>query len=355
MKKSILFHVPYSFGNLESGSRVRPFKMHAAFLNLGYDVDMISGNVRERHIALKKVRRKNKTYAFCYSEPASYPVHPFLDYSIYLYLRQRHVPIGIYYRDAYWKFADYFNKKGVKRLELSLRYRSDLCLYKHAASVLFFPTSSLADLFTVRIPKIILPPGGEERVCEEKTLTQPVRGIYVGGITHRYGFDLLLKAFELLNQHHPILLEVICRKDELALVPRGMRSLLKVPWLNIHHVSGERIAELYRTSDFGVIPLYRDAYNNLAMPVKLFEYLSYRLPVIATHCNEMSRFVNENNCGLVCKDTPESLAESIETLITAPGLYDRLSEGASQAIHAGNSWDDRAATVASTLCGKESS
>ena len=348
-KKSIIFHAPYTFGSLQSGSTVRPYKMYNAFLDLGYDVDLVSGGIKERRTAFAKVRRGNKAYAFCYSEPSTYPVHPFLDYSIYLYLRQRRIPIGIYYRDAYWRFADYFNKKGLKRLELLLRYRNDLWLYKHVASALFFPTSSLADLFRVRVPKVILPPGGEDEFSKRKILTEPITGIYVGGITHRYGIDLLLKAFQLLNQHRPFLLELICRKDELALLPRGTRSLLEASWVNIYHTSGDKLAELYEQSHFGVIPIYRDSYNDLAMPVKLFEYLSYGLPVIATNCNEMSRFIRENRCGLVCEDTPESLAESIRALITDPALYDRLSKGAVQAIANGNTWNDRARTVATTL------
>ena len=102
--KRILFHLPYSFGGLRSGSSVRPYKMYQAFLGLGYKVDLIAGDVKTRRIAFEKMRKDQRNYMFCYSEPGSYPVHPFLDYRIYLYLNRKHVPIGIYYRDAYWKF-----------------------------------------------------------------------------------------------------------------------------------------------------------------------------------------------------------------------------------------------------------
>ena len=279
-------------------------------------------------------------------------MHPFLDYRIYLYLKQRHVPIGIYYRDAYWKFPDYFKIRGAKRVEVLLRYRSDLLLYNHIASVLFFPTSSLASVFDTRIPKIILPPGGENKIDKKRDLCQPVRAIYVGGITSRYGLDLLLQSFQLVNQNHQVILELVCRREEFDVISNDRGYLLGFPWLNVHHISGEALEELYNTVHFGVVPRLKDRYNDLAMPVKLFEYLSFGLPVIVTHCHEMSQFVKENGCGLVCKDDPESLAESIQQLIGDPDLYRVLSRNAVQAILHGNLWEDRARTVAHLLSGE---
>lgn len=352
MSRQMVFHLPYDFGNLQSGSRVHPYKMYQAFLRLGYQVDLMAGDVGTRRKAFANVRTDRKDYAFCYSEPASYPVHPFLDYSIYLYLKRRGIPIGIFYADAYWRFPDYFNVRGIKRAELLLRYKSDLWLYNRVASALFFPSSSFADTFDTRISKVILPPGGENRVDTERDLSQPVRAIYVGGITYRYGFDLLLRCFGLINQSRQAVLELVCRKQELDTASNDIRRLLDSPWLNIHHISGEALEALYGTVHIGVVPIRRDAYNDMAMPVKLFEYLSFGLPVVVTDCPEMSRFVKKNGCGLVCKDDAQSLAKSIRLLISDRDLYKRLSRSAMRTILQDNLWEDRARTVVHVLSGE---
>ncbi|MDH4137370.1 MAG: glycosyltransferase family 1 protein, partial [Anaerolineae bacterium] len=45
----ILMHMPYPFPlELISGSRVRPYKMYRAFLELGYEVELIAGDVPTR-------------------------------------------------------------------------------------------------------------------------------------------------------------------------------------------------------------------------------------------------------------------------------------------------------------------
>ena len=354
MSKQILFYVPYDFSSLKSGSQIRPYNMYKAFLNLGYEVDLIAGNIKTRKEAFKEIRKKQKKYIFCYSEPSTYPLHPFVDYNIYLYIKKQHIPIAIYYRDAYWKFSEYFNKRGIKKLELLLRYRADLFLYNHIASVIFFPTSTLANMFNIRVKKLCLPPGGENKFKNRNNLiSSPLKGIYVGGINFRYGFDILLHAFSLVNNRQRVELELVCRDKEFKNISKEMKNFIDCSWINIHHISGKVLERLYYKAHFGIIPRRKDKYNDLAIPVKLFEYLSFGIPVIVTDCNEMGRFVKKNECGLVCKDTPESLADSILKLINDFGLYEYLSKKAKKTILNGNLWIDRAKTVESILVGNK--
>jgi len=62
--KRILFHLPYSFGGLRSGSSVRPYKMYQAFLKLGYEVDLIAGDVKTRRIAFEEVCKDWRDYIY---------------------------------------------------------------------------------------------------------------------------------------------------------------------------------------------------------------------------------------------------------------------------------------------------
>lgn len=345
----MIFYMSHGFGDLETGSRVRPYKMYQAFLNLGYEVDLIAGTPSERMEQYKKTVAHRKYHTFCYFEPNSYPVHPIVDYRILFDLWRRGVPVGIFYRDAYWKFSDYFPYRGKKRLELLLRYNTDLFLFSKVASALFFPTASLASLFKVKVPTVILPPGGEHKSVR-RVLACPLRAIYVGEVGHRYGTDLMLKALQLVNQEKThLVLDFVCRKSELEALPPETKKLLQVPWVNIHHISGDKLQSVYSNCHIGLIPRLKNAYNDLALPIKLFEYLSFGVAVVATACEETRNFIEANDCGLVCKDDAQSLANALRLLIDDPNLLRWLGDRARETILNGNLWEDRAKTAASVL------
>ena len=344
----ILCYLPYGFGNLESGSRVRPYKMYQAFLQLGYQVDLISGTPKERLAKYREILKNGENYAFCYAEASTYPLNPFVDYRILLGIHKRKIPIGVFYRDAYWKFKDYFAYKGLKRIELLLRYRVDLLFLARFVAVVFFPTQSLADLFNFRVPKVILPPAGEYKALA-RAFNLPLRAVYVGGITRRYGIGIMLEALKMINDGEvKVVLELVCRESEMDTLSPDLKGLLREPWVSISHISGDALTPIYARSHVGLIPLLKDAYNDLAMPVKLFDYLSFGLPVVVTDCVEMAEFVQKHQCGLVCKDTPTSLADAISALLEE-NTWKEVSSHAERALLAGNLWEDRARLVAQYL------
>ena len=54
--KKMIFHIPMKIDiNLHSGSQIRPQKMIQAFKNIGYDVDVVMGYVKERKEHIKQI------------------------------------------------------------------------------------------------------------------------------------------------------------------------------------------------------------------------------------------------------------------------------------------------------------
>lgn len=343
--KKIIFHFPKDFGNLESASSVRPYKMYKSFLENGYDVFLLAGNAKERSRKFRLLKEKNdiKKYSFCYSEPSTYPVHPILDYKIYFYLKRNKIPIGVYYRDAYWKFKDYFKKKGAKKIFLKARYRADFSVFNHTASTIFFQSDSFSKLFETKTKKEILPPAGEikNNYFYEKKDREPLNGIYVGGVSKRYGTDILLKGFSILNKTQKANLKIICRKDEYQREVSIIKPFLREKWLSIYHKTEKELQNLYKDSDFGIIPLKIDSYNPMILPVKLFEYLSYELPVVVTNCKEVASFVKKNKIGLICDDSSKSLAGAVSEIIKNREKYEKIRENILPTLRAGNLWEDR--------------
>ena len=182
----------------------------------------------------------------------------------------------------------------------------------------------------------------------------PTRGmltkaLYVGGISERYGLKVMLEALALVNRDSSLGLELVCRPAEFARERAVLDNYLDLPWLRVHHVSGKALTPVYQQSDIGLIPLLRNVYNDLAMPVKLFEYLSYSLPVVATDCTEMADFIARNRVGLIAEDNAKSLAEKILQLVEDRDLYEGLRRNVRRALENGNLWTDRAEQVAECL------
>ena len=354
MMSKVLMHMPYPFPEeLTSGSRVRPYQMYKAFLESGYEVRLIAGNVpaRKKQI-LDLIRHGNMDdIAFCYSEPSTLPVHPVWDHLLYCFLAKSRLPLGIFYRDAYWKLASWYSYKGLKTRYPRLRYRLDLLVFSMTATIVFFPSQTMANLFSLAPPQVPLPPGGQ--IMARESYLRPVDEtktvVYVGGISQRYGPEILLQACDLANKKAALNLELVCRQDEFIQQRPIFANYDGAEWLHVHHLTGENLKQVYRRSDIAVIPLLKDIYNDLAMPVKLFEYLSYGLPTVTTNCTEMANFVSRNQVGLIAEHNALSLADRILQLVEDKALYDQLRRNARQTLENGNLWTDRARFVAEQL------
>lgn len=340
------------FGEMKSGSSVRPQRICDAFRELGYDVDLLSGlqnRKRERwRNVMKKIKEVRKNPPdLCYVEPPSGPFFNLCDHLLLLSLKHKKVPVGLFYRDAYWLFADWWQVHGIKRFFLVMMHRFDLFIMKHTCRILFFPTQSMAELFTLPIKKSVLPPAGVVNVIPE----HPIAGnaLYIGGVSKVYGTDMMLKAFEIINEklQKGIHLTVVCREAEMGSFFNGY---LEKPWLTVAHASGdEQLRPFYEAADIALYPSKKDRYMDFCMPVKLFEYLSRGLPVVATNCRETARFVTENGFGVVSDGTPEDYAQKIAGLFDDPQKLRQFHENAVSALKSKNLWPHRAKQAADEI------
>ena len=332
----VLFICYTNFLSVNSGSLVRPYMIYKAFVSKGYEVLLINGDVKERMSKFLRYKKDDafKNVDYCYIEPSTYPSHP-LDYIIFEYIRKLNIPVGLFYRDMYYKFPEFFKKSGYKKYELSFRYKIDWLMFKRLSKVIFFPSQTMASYFQFS-NKATLPPAGEIKFTEKKELNDSI--IYVGGVNEIYGTPILLEALKIVNINHKrITLNIVCREYNRCI----FEKYKKEDWLNISHVSGEELKSMYYISDIAIIPIKINTYNNLAIPVKLFEYMSFGLPIISTDCFETACFIRKNEIGVVVQDNPESLAEAIINLYENPDMIKKLSENVKKTLINGNLWTDR--------------
>jgi len=261
--------------------------------------------------------------------------------------RARRLPVLTYIRDAYQLFPEYYPMNSLRR---RIGRRAFLPVFRALArvsSAVAFPSRGLASAVLGDTGQAasapLLPPGA--RNPEVAAVDPAARGIlYVGSLAHAAsGGELLLDAMRLTRERgHDLRLICVAPPGEGPGEPRP-------PWLDLVRASGPEIDRLLPQVRATVIPRRRTPYNDLAVPIKLFEYLAYGRPLIVTDTSETAAIVRGAGCGVVVPDTPAGLADGIEEVATAsPEQLARWSEAAFTAA-AANSWGARAERILELL------
>ncbi len=259
--------------------------------------------------------------------------------------RALRIPVLTYVRDAYQLFADYSGADSWRRRMSVAAFRPMIRALRGVSSRMAFPTRGLAEavLGPAASGAAILPPGAPAPV-DVPAAPGADRLLFVG--------DARLPA-----QGGARLLEAVARARELGVAVRldvVSRPGQEPPgphadWLTIHRAEGRAIHALLPGVLATVIPRPRNAYNDLALPIKLMEYLSYRRPLLVTDCVEQARLVDDAACGLVVSDDVEALATGIARLVAADSSErERWAEGAARAAER-HAWANRARDVVELL------
>ncbi|MDE3840171.1 glycosyl transferase [Bacillus methanolicus] len=368
--RSVLLYYPFQIAeNANSGSKLRPKEIYNAFLEWGnqqgIEILLLSGSSEDRDQQFERWKKQGKLddLLFCYMENQTIPLwltdanhipkKPFVDLKVMKFLKQRNIPVGVFYRDVYWKFDELYPLKGVKKHIMKTIYRLEEKFYEKYCHVIFLPSEAMGNFVEINRKKVALPPGGRKReIVRNQSSGQTGKGIYVGGINNEdYGLFLLLDALEIVNKERQVCdLTVVCRQDEYEKLPDNKKERLKHLKVTVKHISGEALNKLYQEMDFAFIPRIKSTYNDFSVPVKLVEYLSNELPVVATNCAAQEEIINRDGFGVICKDEPNSMAEAILTMIKNAEIY---RENIKELFIEKHSWAARVAKVASVLLKEE--
>lgn len=311
----IIFHIPKKLNNqVNSGGKIRILNMYQTFMNLGYDVDLVSGSSRQRKKKIKEIKNKisNGTkYDFLYAESSTLPValtddhhlplHPFMDFNFFKFIKKNDIKIGLFYRDIYWNFEEYKNKVSwFKRKIGNFFYKYDLKKYNELLDILYLPSLKMNDYipynFNIKIKS--LPPGLRKKSISLKKEKNSIKNstlkiFYVGGIGEFYGLN---KLFKTVYNNKNVKLTVCCRKSEWEKYKNKYNRYINKQ-VNIVHASGDDLIPYFLNSDISSLFLKPIKYRSFAMPTKLFEYMKYKTPIIATNNTAAGEFVKNNNIG----------------------------------------------------------
>jgi glycosyltransferase involved in cell wall biosynthesis len=248
-----------------------------------------------------------------------------------------------YVRDAQYLFDEYYVASSLKRRIARSLFLPAVGALRRVSWRVGYPSRGLARAARDPSPDpLLLPPGSPPPV--EVALDPDARSLlFVGGMRlPAHGRDLLVGAVEAVRAGGRDL-RVICvsRPGEEPAAPPA--------WMRVEHSSGRDILALLPDVIATVQPRRRTPYNDLAVPIKVMEYLSYGRPLVVTDCTEQAAIVRAAECGIVVNDSIDGLAAGLERLLAVDqATRDRWSVNAHQAAER-NSWRRRAARIADLL------
>ena len=104
-------------------------------------------------------------------------------------------------------------------------------------------------------------------------------------------------------------------------------------------VAFEEVARYYRKSRIGLI-LWKPLESlKIKMPIKLFEYMAFGLPVIGSDFGHISEYIKKDRCGVaVDPANAAEVAEAIGLLLDDPDRFHQMSRSGKDATLKKYSW-----------------
>lgn len=354
INKNVLYitYIDIRRGNTSSGSSVRPKRIYECFLERKYNVTLLEGSQlkekkKERLYNIKQIEQliDKKNFGYCYIELPTMPITFRKDLQLIKKIKNKGIKIGAFYRDFYWKYPEIWKVTPIRRIYYTFKYKYQLSIFKKYIDVLFFPTNKSIENFKSfepmeKVRMLELPPGMEIISKVHDDIYRNI--IYVGGVSARYKIELFLEAVKQLNEDDlKIKFTLVCRKDELRAERETLSKYFNEQWLKIIHTSNKsELKALYAKSDLGVSVLVRSDYTNMCMPIKLGEYLSHGLPLIATAGDEIKRFIETNQCGFICDDNVEDIKHQIQRIYENETILKEKQQNIYKTIES-NTWNNR--------------
>ncbi|MDO4485121.1 MAG: glycosyltransferase [Bacillota bacterium] len=371
--KRCIFHIPNmidQFGT--SGSQHRPRKMIDAFKNIGYKVDVVMGYGADRKKTINRIEENishGVKYDFLYSESSTMPTllteknhiprYPFLDFGFFKKCRKNNIPVGLFYRDIYWKFDGY--KKQVKGIEQKValyEYEQDLRKYEKYVSRLYVPNMKMGEYIDNPVLDEImdeLPPGSilNNKIIEEKeafyqnrkyNYDGTLRLFYVGAVGGHYECE---KMFRGVSRLENVEMTVCCKEDYWDEHKDNLGKYVGNNISVIHKVS-EELAPYYKQADICMAYFDSSEYMNMAMPIKVFEYLGNTIPVITNKESAAAEFIRLNDIGWNIEYDDNELEKLLKYLSVN---YDEIVMKHKNAVMVSskNTWEKRAEKVVKDL------
>jgi glycosyltransferase involved in cell wall biosynthesis len=327
---------------------------------MGYEVHFVNGSGRERKVQIREIKEKVKhgvTYDFLYSESSTmptlltekhhFPLYPLLDFNFFKFSKQNRIPVMLYYRDMFWKFRFFRDRFPFLKIQSAIFfYKYDLRRYKNLVDKMYLPSIGLMDYLPNFIKKSIevgeLLPGSDfqDEVQDHTFTDETLNVLYIGGLGALYKLE---KLFQAALELEYVRLIICCRRNEWEM-EKGLYTKYLNDRVQIIHESDAALAPFYQRADVLSLFVQPILYQRLAMPIKLFEYLSFQRPIVGVKQTMAGQFIEQNDIGWTINYSVEEFIRLADSIMNDRKGY-QIKIQNMRKILGQHTWTKRAETV----------
>ncbi len=265
------------------------------------------------------------------------------DLAFLLLMRLLGRPVGVYFRDAYQLFRDVHPRTRRSQILSDWLWRITMPLLKRIATVRYAPSAGLAG--ALRLSDAVLLPPGTDPTLPNLGIGEPDLVAAIAQLGPTSGLDTLIEAMTIVRERRPSArLRILARSidpDAAAGLP---------DWVELLPSARASLPDLLERGRVCVLSLPINAYTNLAVAVRLLDFLGFGKPIVATDTVETRALIEASGAGLVTPDTAAGLAGGILLILEDADLARRLAENSRRyACSSDATWEARARTVLETL------
>lgn len=156
--------------------------------------------------------------------------------------------------------------------------------------------------------------------------------LYCGLLTEKRGAWNLLEAIHTLQPRIPEVRVLFLgkvdppelrEKMKAYIFEHGLQNTIEMK----SQVPYEQVGKYYKASRVGLLLWQPVRSLKIKMPIKLFEYMAFGLPVVGSNFGHIAELINKEACGIaVDPENPEEVAGAIESLLKQKNLYAGMSD-----------------------------
>ena len=169
--------------------------------------------------------------------------------------------------------------------------------------------------------------------------------IYCGGITESRGAIKILEATKIAKKTIPGIRVVFVGRYSPENLKQKLQKFIDENNLKknvqlFSFVKYEGVSNFYNLSKIGLITWLPLKALTIKMPIKIFEYMAFALPIIGSNFGHIKKYIEQENCGIVVNpDNPHEISEAMCNLLTDSAKYKFYSTNGRKATLEKYKWD----------------